>query len=310
MKRILAITLALVLCLAMLAGCNKNQQAAAAPAATGTTQTVGALTVFVPNGWNLVTEEAQEDQVYIVKGGTDLNTCPYVKLALGSALPAENLCTNVQLLEARNYGSLSWSGFSGIKSGGHVIYLVAETQGTNLLATLWCTASALSLEDQAVQQLLGGISVTAPTQPESTEPPATEAPTSVVGDWTGEVEFVDCSGELESKNGSVYQAIARVLVDESGNMTPYIGLAPEAGSITGLSAPVFSDEMSTSLSGDWNGIPFEGCQLHLEGGKLQTQISINAENKYGTLVFSFTPLTDGSFDALASQLGCTGYPGK
>ena len=307
MKRIIAITLALMLCLAVLAGCNKNQQAAG-PA--GTTQTVGSLTVFVPNGWNLVTDETRDNQVHIVKGGTDPSTCPYVKLTSGGVLPSENLCSDVQTLETRNYGSLSWSGFSGIKPNGNVIYLVTKTNSGSILATLWYTQSPLSLEDAAVRAILGGISVAAPAEPEPapSEPDSADTPASVTGDWSGQLEIMDCTGDFESKGGVTCKAIARILTDENGNMTPFIGLAEEGGTITNLTATSATEDMGAQISGQWSGHDFGDASFAIVEGKLSIQISIYTENGDALLQMTMSPTSD--FEAQAEQLGCTGYPGK
>lgn len=307
MKRSFALVLALVLCIGLAAGC-KNKQAAASTgtSAPGTTQTAGNLTVLVPQGWNLVSDAQQPNQVYICKGGSDLNKNAYVKLTLNSALPAEGICTDVQTLEARTYGSLSWSGFSGTKPAGNAIYMVSDT---GILATIWYTqeTGALSLEDQSVQAILGGVSGTTSSAQESVEPPIAET-ASIAGDWSGTLEFMDCSDGYEEKNGLTCQTIARFLADGDGNTTPYIGLAPEGGTISGLTFPVVDEEMSSTLSGFWEGIPFSSCNIILDNGQLILQISIQADTGNALLCFTFKSLTDGSFETLATQLGCTGYP--
>lgn len=309
MKRNIAWLLIFVLCLFSFAGC-KNQQADPT-ANTGANQTVGNLTVFIPAGWNLVADESNPNQVYLCKGGTDLTKSAYVKLTGNSALPAEGTCTDVQTLEARTYGSLSWSGFSGNKSSGSVIYLLSQADNSRILATLWYTQESgpITLDDQDVQAILKSVSYAAAPAPSEPEPVPAE-PTSIAGDWSGNIEFMDCSGDFESYNGVVYSCIARILVDENGNVTPYIGIAQEGGTITGFSSTPMADEMAPALSGTWNGIAFSNVSMELDGSTLCIALSISEENGNALLLLIMNQLTDGSFETLATQLGCTGYPSK
>lgn len=177
MKRIIALCLVVIFCLALTVGCKKKSAATAPTAPTGPTipgqsQTSGNWTVFVPEGWTLVANENNPEQIYLCKGGTDLNTTPYIKLTKNSTLPAEGTCTNVQPIDAQTYGDLSWSGFSGQRNDHPVIYLVAG----DILATLWYQDAALSLEDTAVQTLLGSVTFAteADTEP---EPPTSDSDT-------------------------------------------------------------------------------------------------------------------------------------
>lgn len=309
MKRTISICLSLLLSLALLAGCKKDA-ATTAPTTVagvpGASQTAGRLTVFVPEGWTLVPDELKEDQVYVSRNGSDVSTSTYVKLTLDSALPPENLCTNVQTIAPQTYGTLTWSGFSGAKTNGEVIYLTTTTNGSNLLATLWYTEGAepLTLEDPVVQAILGNITITEKAAPAEPEAPET---LSVAGDWSGTMEIISASGDLAEKEGLTCKAIARILVN-GNNMTPYIGLAEEGGSITNLVHTPATENAGANTSGVWNGIPFDNAEIVVDGDRLSIQISAVTETGSAFLQMSMEPATD--FETQAEQLGCTGYPSK
>ena len=300
MKKIIALILVGMLCLA---GC--QQQQPPAEASTGTTQTSGNLTVFVPNGWTLVPDETNADQAYLCKGGSDLNTTPYIKLTLGSALPSEALCTHVQTLEPQTYGQLTWNGFSGIRSDHRVIYLVTKTDSGSILATLWYNDDQMSLEGEAVQAILASVSGTATNQPEPAPEIPEAAPTSVIGDWAGQLELYDCSGDFGNQNGTAYTCIARFQEAESGSMAVYIGLPADCAPFTNLTVFPGGEEVPTTLSGTWQGASFEQIVLELNQNTLRTGFAITTENGNASVKLVLTPTTD--FEAKAAQLGYTDF---
>lgn len=311
MKKVFALCLVVILCLALTVGCKKKAAPTAptAPAVPGTTQTSGSLTVFVPESWTLVADPVRKDQIYLCKGGSDLNTVPYIKLTLGGALPSESICNDVQSIPSATYGALVWSGFSGTKSGSQVTYLITHREEGNILATLWNYQGQFSLEDLSVQAILGGVTSTAP-QAEPETPLPTDPAISIAGDWSGTMSLTDYSGEFEEKGGASYKAIARILIDENGNMTPYIGLAKEGGEIKDLTCTPATEEMGAQVTGTWNGVPFDHVDFMIEGGKLSIQIPLYSGDGSALMVMTMDPLTDGSFETLAAELGCTGYPSK
>ena len=190
MKKLLALALALLLCLSV-AACDKDSETKV----SGTSQAAGDMTVFVPDGWTLVTDEAEPTVARLHKG--EATSKAYIKLTLypgtNAALPAESLCQDVQALEAAAYGDITWSGFSGTKATGagicNVIYLITDQAGNNFLATIWYEPDSpvLSPEDGEVKAILAGVSsdYVAPepeTDPsasgqegEETDTPATES---------------------------------------------------------------------------------------------------------------------------------------
>jgi len=309
MKRIIAIFLTLILGLTLLAGCSEDTAATTAPtgpSVPGTSQTFGRLTVFVPEGWTPVFAEDQADQLYLCKGGSDINTTPYIKITLDGALPSKQLCTNVETVEAQVYGNLTWDGFSGAKTNGNATYLTTNLEGGSLLATLWSNKDAehLSLEDTAIQAILGNISVAAASEPAEPEVPETR---SVAGDWSGTMEIIAASGDLAEKDGLTCKAIARILTS-GDNMTPYIGLAEEGGTITNMVHTPATEGTGAQTTGTWNGIPFDNAEIAIDGDRLSVQIPIFTETGSALLQMSLFPATD--FEAQATELGCTGYPSK
>jgi hypothetical protein len=161
MKKLFALALALLLCFS-LAACDESGESKV----PGTSQTAGDMTVFVPDGWTLVTDETAPGVARLHKG--DATSKSYVKITFypdtDAALPAQNLCQNVQELEAAAYGEITWCGFSGTKDTGagtcNVIYLVTQQEGHNFLATIWYEPDSpvLSQEDAEVKAILAGVS--------------------------------------------------------------------------------------------------------------------------------------------------------
>ena len=175
MRRFLALLLIPVLLLCV--GCKKNQPQATEPTLPGAVQTAGNITVFVPEGWEIVPDD--ENLVRILKG--DSFSGSYVKLHLHpnsqAALPAEGTCENVQVLEAQTFGAMTWTGFSGTKTTGTgvgtVTYLITQVEGHNFLATIWYDEGSqpISIQDADVQAILGNLSASvAEEEPAATDP--------------------------------------------------------------------------------------------------------------------------------------------
>ena len=173
MKRLFILLLIPVLCLC---ACKKNQPAPGAATVPGAVQTVGSITLFLPEGRTAVPDD--ETQVRLYKG--EANTGTYIKLQLyrgaQAYLPPQSTCENVQELAARTWNVLTWSGFSGTKATGTgvgtVTYLVTQSEGNNFLATLWYDegATPISPEDAEVQAILGSLSAPAAQEPAATDP--------------------------------------------------------------------------------------------------------------------------------------------
>ncbi len=109
------------------------------------------------------------------------------------------------------------------------------------------------------------------------------------GDWNGCVAFVDGTGKYESLTGTV-GAVARILVDDKGAVTPFIGLDVEDTPIEDLTA-AFTDTGLT-LSGKWISADFRDVAMTEKGGTLSTRISVSKEAGSVTLVFNFRRLDD------------------
>ena len=175
MKRLFALLLIPVLCLC--AACKKNQPAPAGPGIPGAVQTVGSITVFVPEGWEAVPDD--ETHIRLCKG--DAFSATYIKLQLypnsPAALPAEGTCQDVQALEAQTFGAMTWTGFSGTKTTGTgvgtVTYLITQAEGNNFLATIWYDEGSepISIQDAQVQAILSQVSAPLPeAEPAATDP--------------------------------------------------------------------------------------------------------------------------------------------
>ena len=209
MKRLFALLLIPVLCLC--AACKKNQPAPATPGIPGAVQTVGSITVFVPEGWEAVPDD--ETQIRLCKG--DAFSATYIKLRLHpnaqAVLPPQSNCENVQSLEERAYGSQNWCGFSGTRTVGTgigtVVYLATQNEGSNYLATLWYDegSTPISLEDADVQAILSSLTIpvvqeeeipAAPTDENVNEGPVEESGSAAAGNE----ESIDNTENTESSN--------------------------------------------------------------------------------------------------------------
>ena len=109
------------------------------------------------------------------------------------------------------------------------------------------------------------------------------------GDWNGCVAFVDGTGKYEDLTGIV-GAIARLNVDEKGNITPFIGLDVEDTPIEELTAVFDSDEVV--ISGKWISAEFKDIHMHEYNGTLSVLIPVSKEAGSVSLAFNFRRLDD------------------
>lgn len=316
MKRIVALSLVLMLGLSLLAGCKKKQESAPGSdtAAVGAVQTCGTMDVYVPAGWTLVN---QDMSAYLCLGSGDPANESYINLqhfAPGAfvSAPLKEHYTDVQELEAMTFGDHSWSGFSGSRNGIRAIVLTTSSDVDNFMAVVSFTESSgvLSLEDPDVQSILSGVTANGKTVETEAAPsqPAGVAPSGVIGDWSGTVTFTDCSGDFETMNNATYDCVARFTMEENNILLPYVGLDEDAGFLMlDATAPIENSEATLSPTGSWNDVSFNESTSTLENGTLTLHIPISSETGELLMQITLKPLTDNSFAAKAEALGCIGY---
>ena len=111
------------------------------------------------------------------------------------------------------------------------------------------------------------------------------------GDWNGCVKFVDCTGKYDDWNGDIVAAIARINVDEKGNLTPFIGLYVEDTPFVDLKATPTADKKIT-LTGKWADADIGEVSLYEAGGTLSCDVKVEKEKGNLGLSFNFRRLDD------------------
>lgn len=113
------------------------------------------------------------------------------------------------------------------------------------------------------------------------------------GDWNGVVAFQECTGKYEdSLGGGMTGAIARFVVDDKGNITPFIGLHVEDTPIQDLTATFSVDRSCILVSGSWISVPFQDAELTEDQGLLRLDLPLSKEEGSVKLVFRLRRLDD------------------
>lgn len=183
MKKILAITLSLILCVALFAGCGggKTTTGQTEPAAVkGEVYDTGSFSVAVPSGWKALgvedmwtEEEGDMDptQVQVYKGADDywdMFSTPGVTIAYYDAdntLTADllpEMYDDVTDLEPLELGGRTWQGFSAKSFDSPITILwTGEADSDQFQVSIWTEMSegSISLDDADVQAIIASITV-------------------------------------------------------------------------------------------------------------------------------------------------------
>jgi len=149
---------------------------------------VGQFSVFVPNGWKAFpnTDIHADDpttksdhSVYVTKGATNeahMLTNPYVKLDYGDEdlylmAPPKDFYENVKDLEPITLGGLTWEGFTGESMGYFYTFLYIDQGDDQYMVTIQMGDgdNAISIEDEAVKEIIASIKLTGVTNESSEE---------------------------------------------------------------------------------------------------------------------------------------------
>ena len=177
LKKVMALLLALVLCTAMLAGCEggKGEAPKTAGEVTGETYDAGNVSVLVPNGWKAFPVSDMFDDydgendptaVQVCKGGEtewDVFTKPYMQINYypdNTMYVSSDWYENVVDLEPMQLGGYTWKGFTctSLDYPTAILYTDGDVQ-IQVSITLENENEKISLDDVDVQAIIASIQV-------------------------------------------------------------------------------------------------------------------------------------------------------
>lgn len=178
MKKLFAMSMALVMSMAMFAGCGGGGGAGGAEEGIkGEVYDTGSMSVLVPEGWlaipvmDMWAEEADAKdpfQLQICKGAEsewDILTCPYLQIIYYDAgtdmmKPTKDWYGDAADLEPIVIGETTWEGFTGTSMDKPLTVLfTGEAGGDQYQVTMWTEGSeeSISVEDAEVLAILESI---------------------------------------------------------------------------------------------------------------------------------------------------------
>ena len=101
------------------------------------------------------------------------------------------------------------------------------------------------------------------------------------GDWNGAMMFIDCTGKYEYLQDEWTSCLARFVIDEAGNINPFLGVHVEDTPFTNLQAWLDTDMECMMLNGEWIATPFYETRITEYQGTLNLEVYI--ENSMGSL---------------------------
>lgn len=188
MKKITALFLALLMCVAAFAACggsgdNNNNSAdteSSAAEVKDTTYDVGDFTVAVPDGWKAIAvtdafgadlTASKTDTIRICKGATsdfDIMTKPYAEIVVWTkkqgTMPPKTAYKTTEDLEAFSTGEHNWTGYSAETAMGKKLVILWEDTGDiQYQVNIWTETDSdkISLEDDDVKKILSSITANA-----------------------------------------------------------------------------------------------------------------------------------------------------
>ena len=177
MKKLFALSLYLVICIAMMGGCNKSDAVDAL--AVKEIYDVGEFKVTVPEGWQTISitdpfsEErpVKTDCIFLRKGGkSDWKAFekPYIRIEFSKTapqIPNRELFCNIETLEPFKLGDLTWNGYTadeyhGKAHIGRFADMWAECGEHSFKAFVWFESggNSIKLSDPDVQMILASLS--------------------------------------------------------------------------------------------------------------------------------------------------------
>lgn len=166
------------------AACGKNQEAASSVSSASTIEgkeiDAGEVAALCPTGWKSVgvedleasdSESIRSDALRFVKDGSsseDIYNNAYIEITYYKdsssfkSVDAQEWYENVNELEKKNYGTLTWEGYSAVSMGKSFVYLETQKDKAYITATLWTQEGnevSASLDDADAQAILASITI-------------------------------------------------------------------------------------------------------------------------------------------------------
>lgn len=98
------------------------------------------------------------------------------------------------------------------------------------------------------------------------------------GDWNGAMIFTDCTGKYEYLQDEWTSCLARFIIDEKGNITPFLGVYVEDTPFTNLQAWLDMDMECMMLNGEWISAPFYETRVTEYNGTIHLEVYIEKDS--------------------------------
>lgn len=313
MRKILALFMAILVCVSVFSGCGGSEEPknepenkpaeTPAPSVKGEVFDAGNVTALVPEGWmgfainDVFAEESDAkdpDVIQICKNATsdwDIFTNPYVQINYyGPEVeffpPSSDWYTDVKEVKSFKAGNHEWEGFTGY-SDEYLFAILWCIEGDNeYQATMWLTAEndSINYDDEDVKAILASV---APSDGSAFVGEIGSDENSAdqfiyeryVGDWNGVLKIYDCTGDYTSLENVVTGACARIVPDENGELFIFLGLYLEGFYVTSAYYDINYASESIFISGDYNVGSYENVEiLEYNPGTIGMTFPVEQEN--------------------------------
>ncbi len=289
MKKFLILLLAFVLCFTGCGGADEpvnsgseeiseNPGSEAVPDIAGEIFNAGNVCALVPEGWmgfpvaDVFAEEADAkdpDVIQICKDAAsdwDIFTNPYVQInyygpEIEFFAPGTDWYTDVEEIKPFKAGSHEWEGFTGY-SDEYVFAMLWCIEGDiEYQATMWLNGESLSINynDEDVLAILASVAPSDGSVPVGGTASENEGGSSeneilarYLGDWNGVLKIRGCSAAYSHLENVVSYACARIVIDNNGNLVPFIGFALDGVYLTSAEATLNTGSESIFINGTYN----------------------------------------------------------
>lgn len=285
MKRIIAFLLVFVLCFS---GCGSDEPSAepeqSKPESPSSAEieceffSAENVKAVVPEGWMAFTiadvfsdvEGAKDpDVIQICKGAEsdfDLFTNPYVQINYYGPdveffAPGKDWYTDTEDIKPFKAGNHEWEGFTGYSDEYLFAILWCIEGDIEYQATMWLNGenNSINYNDENVLAILASVAPSDGSVPageisseSENENPENEILARYLGDWSGVLKIRGCTAAYSHLEGVVSYACARIVIDNSGNLVPFIGFALDGVYLTSAEATLDSASESIFISGTYN----------------------------------------------------------
>ena len=99
-----------------------------------------------------------------------------------------------------------------------------------------------------------------------------------LGDWNGLLKFKDCTGDYAQLEGVLTGACARIVIDENGELFPFIGFNLEDIYITSAYYEIDYESEMVVLNGTYNNGSYDEVEATIKDGTLSMEFPFSYEN--------------------------------